>query len=330
VGVLFQADGKQIGSEVTGPPYSVTWNTSTVSNGAHRLTATARDSAGNQSTAFVTTNVNNSSSADTAPPSVTLAFPAAGATVSGSITISAAASDNVGVVGVLFQADGKQIGSEVTGPPYSVTWNTTAVSNGTHKLSAVARDAKNTRSTASVTVQVSNSSQSSGAAQVGTDTNTKFSVDVGDLSVLIGCANCGFQSAVDMIPGQATEVWLRPGTAPPVADHIILKKGAIEATITRVGINQFVIQPLPGTLWPRSIVVITGNVTQFLNFSSGSIKVGQQVAVYGLLFKSGTVGSPNVVAKKVELRSSSRVGGMGSYPGHCAAGRPRSERKCDD
>jgi hypothetical protein len=50
---------------------------------------------------------------DTIPPAVSLTAPAAGATVSGAaVTLSATASDNVGVVGVQFKLDGANLGTE--------------------------------------------------------------------------------------------------------------------------------------------------------------------------------------------------------------------------
>ena len=55
---------------------------------------------------------------DTTPPTVTLTAPIAGATVNGSVTVSANASDNVGVVGVRFLLDGVDITSEDTSAPY--------------------------------------------------------------------------------------------------------------------------------------------------------------------------------------------------------------------
>jgi len=46
VGVITLVDGVQLGSEDTSAPYEQVWNTTTVTNGAHVLTATARDAAG--------------------------------------------------------------------------------------------------------------------------------------------------------------------------------------------------------------------------------------------------------------------------------------------
>src|SRR5207247_6203721 len=102
--------------------------------------------------ASVTVTVNNG---DTAPPTVAMTGPANGATVSGSVTVSASASDNVGVAGVQFKVDGANLGAEDTISPYSTAWNTTTATNGTHALTAVARDAAGKTTTAaaqSVTV----------------------------------------------------------------------------------------------------------------------------------------------------------------------------------
>jgi hypothetical protein len=63
------------------------------------------------------------------------------------------------VVGVQFQLDGANLGAEVTVSPYSVSWNTSSATNGTHTLTAIARDAAGNRTTSSaVIVTVSNSS----------------------------------------------------------------------------------------------------------------------------------------------------------------------------
>src|SRR3989449_7805071 len=83
--------------------------------------------------------------------------PANGATVSGTITVTANASDNVGVASVQFQLDGANLGSLDTTSPYSVSWNTATASNSSHILRAVAKDAAgNSTTSASVTVTVSN------------------------------------------------------------------------------------------------------------------------------------------------------------------------------
>src|SRR5204863_7801866 len=85
----------------------------------------SRDAAGNLATSgdFTFTTV------DGTAPSVSVTAPAAGATISGSVTVSASATDDVGVVGVQFKLDGANLGAEDSTSPYSTAWDTTTASN---------------------------------------------------------------------------------------------------------------------------------------------------------------------------------------------------------
>ncbi|MFA5095411.1 MAG: Ig-like domain-containing protein [Candidatus Paceibacterota bacterium] len=94
---------------------------------------------------------------DTTSPTISITAPTASASVSGNVTISATASDNVGVIGVQFKLDGTNLGEEDFTSPYSITWNTTASNNGAHSLTAVARDAAgNSTTSTALSVTVSN------------------------------------------------------------------------------------------------------------------------------------------------------------------------------
>jgi subtilisin family serine protease len=91
---------------------------------------------------------------DTTPPTTSITSPAGGATLSGTASLSASASDNVGVSRVEFYAGTSLLGT-ATASPYSLSWNTTAVANGTYALTTKAYDAANnvgTSATVSVTV----------------------------------------------------------------------------------------------------------------------------------------------------------------------------------
>jgi len=157
VGVQFKLDGNALGAEDLTAPYSVSWTTTSATNGTHQLTATARDAAGNSTTSAArTVTVSNSGGGDSQAPTVSLTAPASGATVSGIISVSANASDNVGVVGVQFKLDGNSLGSEDLTSPYSVSWTTSGATNGSHQLSATARDASGKAATATRSVTVSN------------------------------------------------------------------------------------------------------------------------------------------------------------------------------
>jgi poly(hydroxyalkanoate) depolymerase family esterase len=93
---------------------------------------------------------------DTTPPTVSITAPAAGATVSGSIAVTASASDNVGVTRVDVLVDGAVAGSD-TAAPYSVAVDTTRLAGGGHTLTARAFDAANNAgSSAAVAITVQN------------------------------------------------------------------------------------------------------------------------------------------------------------------------------
>jgi hypothetical protein len=156
--VQFKLDGNNLGAPDTSSPYSVSWNTAGASNGSHTLTAVATAVLGLQfASNAVTVTVSNGPPADTSPPTVGITSPTGGQTVQGTITVAANASDNVGVAGVQFMLDGTGLGAEDASAPYSVSWNTTTAADGTHTLSAAARDAAGNRTTsAPVTVTVSN------------------------------------------------------------------------------------------------------------------------------------------------------------------------------
>src|ERR1041385_179311 len=92
---------------------------------------------------------------DVTPPSVAITAPAAGATVSGRVTLTASATDFVGVAGVRFRLDGVDLGAELTAAPYTMTWDAILTPPGAHTLTAVARDAAgNVGVSAGVTVTV--------------------------------------------------------------------------------------------------------------------------------------------------------------------------------
>jgi hypothetical protein len=83
--------------------------------------------------------------------------PAPGAVVSSIATVSASASDDTYVAGVQFLLDGASLGAEVTSAPYLISWDTTTAANGSHALSARARDSVGLTATADpVTVTVNN------------------------------------------------------------------------------------------------------------------------------------------------------------------------------
>ena len=96
-----------------------------------------------------------STSVDTTPPTVSIAFPTSG-TVSGIVPVSVNAADNVGVTKVDLRVNGATVASD-TLAPYQFSWDSTKVANGSVTLSAVAYDAAgNSKVSTGVALTVSN------------------------------------------------------------------------------------------------------------------------------------------------------------------------------
>jgi hypothetical protein len=126
---------------------------STVSPGTYPITVTGT---GGTTVHTTTVTLTVSTSADTTPPTTSITAPANNATVSGTTSVTASASDNVGVTKVEFYIDGS-LKTTVTTSPYTFSWDTTTVANGSHTLVSKAYDAANNVGTsATVTVTVSN------------------------------------------------------------------------------------------------------------------------------------------------------------------------------
>lgn len=129
----------------------------------------------------------STTTADTTAPTVSVSSPTAGASVSGVVSLSASASDNVGVAGVQFLVDGASYGPEDTSSPYAVSLDTTSLSNATHTITARARDAAgNTALASPVSVTVSNSSATAPvcttASAGGAVSNSSFAAQTGSFS----------------------------------------------------------------------------------------------------------------------------------------------------
>jgi endoglucanase len=95
------------------------------------------------------------SGGDTTKPTVSLASSATSVTAAGNITLTATASDNVGVTRVDF-LDGTTLLGSVTAAPFTRTVALTGANNGTHSYTAKAFDAAgNNQTSTAVTVNVS-------------------------------------------------------------------------------------------------------------------------------------------------------------------------------
>jgi|GEM_PF-2636302 len=119
------------------------------------------------------------SGSDTQSPTANITSPSSGQAVSGTITVTVNASDNVGVTKVEFYVDSVLKSTDTTSP-YSFSWDSTTVANGSHTFSAKAYDAAGNVGTSSpISVTVDNPSSKLG------DLNGDNKVDIYDLSILL-------------------------------------------------------------------------------------------------------------------------------------------------
>jgi hypothetical protein len=154
--VEFYVNGVLVATEAASP-YVYSWNTATLASGTYTLTVKAYDAAGNVGESSKTVSVVNN---DITAPTVALTAPLSNSIVSGTIAVSAGASDNVGVNMVELYANGVLLFAS-NASPYNFTWDTTQVANGSYILTARAVDSSGNSGTSSaVTVTVQNADTS--------------------------------------------------------------------------------------------------------------------------------------------------------------------------
>jgi hypothetical protein len=150
--VEFYVNGTLNATDIS-TPYIYSWDTSSVTVGTYTLMAKAYDAAGNVGQS---TSVNVTVVKDTSAPTVSISAPTNNATVSGTMTVTADVSDNIGVSRVEFYENGV-LRAAVNSSPYSYKWDTSASANGAYTISAKAYDAVgNVGQSVSVLITVNN------------------------------------------------------------------------------------------------------------------------------------------------------------------------------
>lgn len=114
-------------------------------------------------------------------PQVSLTSPPSGATVGGRVTVTATASDAMGIAHVDFYADSTLVTS-VTTAPYVATVDSTQLPNGQHTLSAVAYNTAGNSAKSVVTVIVDNVA------------SNKLYINAGGSAVTDTCTNVAWQA----------------------------------------------------------------------------------------------------------------------------------------
>lgn len=297
--VWFTVDGSTIGAEDTTAPYQVSWNSTTVPNGTHTIRAMARDAAGNTGSSSTVTITVNNAVADTTAPTVAITAPTAGAKVSGTVTITASATDNVGVTSVQLTLDGANLGSPDTTSPYSISWSTTGTSNGSHTLRAVARDAAgNTGSSATVTITVNNVSADTTAPTVTISSPDNGATVSGGITVRATASdNVGVTSVQFTVDGASlgspdtrspySTTWSTTGasngshTLRAIARDAAGNSTTSTVTVTVKNITADAIAPTVTLTKPTGGATVSGDVLLEASASDNTSVVGVQFQVNG-------------------------------------------------
>jgi len=147
--------GTLLASDISAP-YAFSWDSTALAGSSASLVARAYDAAGNSasSTAVTVTvaSVTVPAPADTTAPTVTITSPGNSSSVSGVVTVSAKASDNVAIGSLSLYLDGAMVsGGNSTSVSYK--WNTKKAASGTHTISAIAKDTSGNQSSTSIQVK---------------------------------------------------------------------------------------------------------------------------------------------------------------------------------
>jgi hypothetical protein len=277
----FEIDGANVGSPDTAAPYAYSWDTSKSSNGSHILKAIAKDGAGNTTTSAVVTVTVSNSTADKTPPTVAITSPAASATLSGTVNVTATASDNTGVTSVQFQVDGANAGTSDASAPYAFVWDTTKIANGVHKLGAIAKDAAGNATTSAVVSVTVNNTQAKNFSISGTVSGPGASGTTVTLTGGSVAATTTSASGAYSFTGLAT--------------------GSYTVTVTHTGF----------TFTPTSLstTIGTANVTG-LNFTSTAVST-PTFSISGTI--SGTGGPGSTVTLTGASNATTTANGAGAY-----------------
>jgi uncharacterized protein (AIM24 family) len=261
---FYHDGGVLIDTDITAP-YSISFNTATGSDGAHSFYAKAYDAANN-----VGTSSSVSVTVDNTLPSTSLTSPVSGGTVSGTISLVASASDNVGVNKVEFYYDSILLGIATTAP-YTSPLDTTTLVDGSHNFYTKAYDLVLNSATSSVNlVTVSNSTAGEWSRSFGNSGEDRgLSVAVDDMGSVVVTGY--FSGTVDFGGGPLTSVLASPVLGPS-KDVFLAKYSAsgIHLWSRQLGANADD-QGNSVVVDSNGDVVVTGSCANRVDFGDGNV-----------------------------------------------------------
>jgi lysophospholipase L1-like esterase len=209
---------------------------------------------------------------DRESPVVAITSPADGATVSGSVTISAEVTDNVGVASVAYTIDGggSVAMAHIGGSTWQAAWDTTAAAAGMHSVSVSGADARGNVGTASVTVNVLNDveppqvtilSPGDGDTVSGTVVISAEVIDnVGVAAVTYAIDNSG-GLAMTHAGGATWQASWDSATVTDGAHRISVAAADAEGNIGGSSVDVTVLN-VTGPVWPHSLAAIGDSITR--------------------------------------------------------------------
>ena len=273
-----------------GAPISSPWNTTAAADGAHTLTATITDGRTRTGSDSETIVVDNT------PPTTSVTAPGANAYATGSLAVTANASDAFGVQGVQFAIDGTPVGAQIAQPDlpggysYSAALDISKLANGAHTLTDVASDGVGNKSTsAGVTFNVgiaplavavtspldwSLASKTVTVAATVTSGTGPFSVQL-----LVDGAAVGFSD------GSAPYTFRWDTTRAAGGSHTLAVsvKDSLHQTATSVAVHQIIdnTAPIASIVQPSANARITGQASLQVNASDAHGIKSAQLTVDG-------------------------------------------------
>jgi hypothetical protein len=206
------------------PPYSVTWNSTSVADGNHTISVTGYNSS-NAAVAIAAISIivqNHSPTPTPTPPPayVKITSPTNGATVSGIITIATSESANVSWINVFVDKVWVASNPPNALPPYSITWDSRTVANRSHSISVTGYNSNSAAiATAVITVTVQNTSPTASPKPTSTPSPRPTATPISSVYYVAPTGS-------DSNPGTANAPWrtiqhaanaLRPGQSANVA-----------------------------------------------------------------------------------------------------------------
>jgi len=156
--LIFKLGSTEIGRDSMAP-FEILLNTADFPDGDADLTVTAFDTSDNRTTTTLALVIDNASVApppDITNPVATITAPSNDSTVAGFVPITVAASDDIGIVSVVFSVSGTGIGQIINTTSFEQTWDTTAFTDGNHNIVVTVFDAAGNSATTNINVNVEN------------------------------------------------------------------------------------------------------------------------------------------------------------------------------